>query len=75
VDKEARNEMLKRNISGVPAFIIGDDVVIGLDKEKVLKLVDHRVVECSFCHKKVRVPINKTNIIAKCPNCKNKIAL
>ena len=71
VDKEARNEMLKLNATGVPTFLIGDDVVIGLDKDKILSLVDHRVVECASCHKKVRVPINKTNIIVKCPNCKN----
>lgn len=75
VDKEARNEMVRKNITGVPSFFIGDDIIVGLDREKILKLVDHRVVECSHCHKKVRVPINKPNIIAKCPNCKNRIQL
>lgn len=65
--------MARRNISGVPAFFIGDDVVVGLDKARILKLVDHRVVECPVCHTKVRVPINKSDIIAKCPKCKNKI--
>lgn len=75
VDKEARSEMLKRKVTGVPTFLIGEDIVIGLDKDKILSLVDHRVVECASCQKKVRVPINKPNIIAKCPNCKNVISI
>lgn len=71
VDREARGEMIKRKISGVPTFLIGEDIVIGLDREKVLNLVDHRVVECTTCHKKVRVPTNEPNKTAKCPNCKS----
>jgi hypothetical protein len=27
------------NISGVPAFLIGEEVVIGLDEDEILKLV------------------------------------
>lgn len=74
-DHDARSEMARKNISGVPAFFIGEDIVVGLDKAKILKLVDHRVVECQVCHTKVRVPINKANIIAKCPKCKSKIEI
>lgn len=56
---EARNELTRRNISGVPTFLIGEDVVVGLDKAKILELVDHRLIECEECHAKLRVPINK----------------
>lgn len=31
--------MMNMNISGVPTFLIGEEVVIGLDKEKILELV------------------------------------
>jgi protein-disulfide isomerase len=31
--------MMYMNISGVPAFLIGDEVVIGLDEEEILELV------------------------------------
>ena len=31
--------MMRMNISGVPAFLIGDEVVIGLDEEEILELV------------------------------------
>ena len=70
-DIDARNELIKRNISGVPTFLIGDDIVVGLDTNKILQLVDHRVVECPNCHKKIRVPTDKKNLRIKCPNCKN----
>lgn len=73
VDVEARNELARRKISGVPTFFIGDDVVVGLDKAKILKLVDHRLVECPNCHTKLRVPTSKGQISVSCPKCKYKI--
>lgn len=72
-DPEARKEMIRRKVTGVPTFLIGDDVVVGLDQAKVLSLADHRVVECSQCSTKMRVPVNHENIIIKCPNCKHII--
>ena len=39
LDEEALKEMMRMNISGVPAFLIGDEVVIGLDEEEILELV------------------------------------
>lgn len=73
VDPEARKELMKRKITGVPTFLIGDEAVVGIDKEKILKLVDHRLKECPTCHAKLRVPINKGNISITCPKCKNNI--
>lgn len=69
-DAEAQKEMSRRGIRGVPAFIIGDDAVIGLDQAKVLKLVDHRVVSCPNCQAKLRVPNDKGKITVRCPKCK-----
>lgn len=69
-DHQARREMTSRNITGVPTFIIGEDVVVGLDKNKILSLVDHRLVACSNCGTAVRVPTNKGKIKASCPKCK-----
>lgn len=39
VDAEARNELIRRNISGVPTFLIGDEVVVGLDTARIMALV------------------------------------
>jgi len=72
VDEDARTEFARRNLRGVPAFLIGEDVVVGLDKSKILELVDHRVIECKQCHAKLRVPINRGEIKVTCPKCTNK---
>lgn len=71
VDAQARAELTRRNIRGVPSFLIGDDMVVGLDKAKILELVDHRLSECEQCHTKLRVPIDKGPIKATCPQCKH----
>ncbi len=55
----------------VPAFKIGDDMVVGFDQAKILKLVDHRIIECEECHANLRVPIDKGTIKATCPKCKH----
>lgn len=69
VDTQARSEYVRRNINGVPAFLIGDEILVGLDKAKILELVDHRLIECKACHTKMRVPHNKGTIKATCPKC------
>lgn len=71
-DQNAAREMMKRNIMGVPAFIIGDDVVVGLDRERILQLVDHRLTTCENCGQRLRVPTDKGPITATCPKCKNQ---
>lgn len=69
VDAKAREELLRRNISGVPTFLIGKDYVTGFDPKKILKLVDHRVVECKKCSNKMRVLINQGTINLTCTQC------
>lgn len=69
VDVKAREELKRRNISGVPTFRIGKDFVTGFEPAKILKLVDHRVFECNKCFTKMRVPINKGTIKIKCTQC------
>jgi len=69
VDDQARSELIRRNISGVPAFLIGDEVVVGFDQAKLIELIDHRVIECEECHAKMRVPLGKGTIAVTCPKC------
>lgn len=69
VDAKARAELQRRHISGVPTFLIGKDFITGFNPTKILKLVDHRVVQCKACSTKVRIPINKGIIKVKCTQC------
>ena len=71
IDGEARQELARRGVRGVPSFLIGDDMVVGLDQARILQLVDHRVIECDQCHANLRVPIDKGSIKVTCPKCKH----
>ena len=75
MDPQARYEMTSRNITGVPVFLIGTDVVVGLDQSKILQLVDHRLVNCPNCNTAIRVPTNAGRIRARCPKCKADLNL
>ncbi len=69
VDAKARAELNRRSISGVPTFLIGTEYVTGFNPSKILKLIDHRVVECKKCSTKMRVPTNKGILKIKCTHC------
>lgn len=64
--------MARRNIRGVPAFIIGDDVVVGLDKSKIESLLEYKIINCIKCTTRLRIPKGKGNIVITCPKCKTK---
>lgn len=69
VDKSAAAELRAKGIMGVPAFVIGENIVAGLDKEKILKLIDSQVIECPSCRAKLRIPKNKGTIKVTCKKC------
>lgn len=75
MDAEAREELIRRNVRGVPAFLIGDDLIVGFEQNRILELVDHRLTECENCQAKMRVPHNKGLIQATCPRCKHSFEL
>jgi len=74
-DTSARSELMKRGVRGVPTFIIGDDVVVGLDTQKIESLIDYSVVNCPNCPTRLRIPIGKGKITITCPNCKNQFKM
>ncbi len=74
-DTEARMELQKRGISGVPTFLIGDEVVVGFDRAKLLQLIDHRLIQCEQCSQKMRVPVNKGRIKVTCPKCAHELTV
>ena len=70
-DKEAQAEFSKRGFQGVPAFVIGDDTVVGLDKNKIESLMDYKVINCPTCKARLRLPKDKGKIKITCPKCSN----
>lgn len=74
-DQQAAYELQKRNISGVPTLFIGEDVIVGFDRQRILQLVDHRLVECNQCGQKMRVPLQKGLLQVKCPKCENHFSV
>jgi hypothetical protein len=71
-DMDARRELMKRKVMGVPAFIIDDEVVVGPDMDKIESLLDYNVTPCSGCNTKLRIPKDKGKIAVTCPKCNNK---
>lgn len=70
-DQAANADFSRRGLRGVPAFIIGDDLVEGLDTKKIESLMDYEVIDCRECKKRLRVPKNKGKIVVRCPKCKS----
>ena len=68
-DSAARDEFSRRGLRGVPAFVIGDQVVEGLDTKKIESLMDYEVISCPKCDSRLRVPKNKGKISVTCPKC------
>lgn len=75
VDAQARGELQRRNISGVPTFLVGNDIIVGFDQQKLLQLVDHRLTACLQCGQKMRVPVNKGKIMVKCSKCSHQFSI
>ncbi len=72
LDPVARQEMMSRKMMGVPAFIIGDESVVGLDRAKIDALIDYTVESCPECHHRTRVPKGKGKVKITCKKCTNE---
>ena len=71
-DVSARDELARRGIRGVPAFLIGNDVVVGLDTAKIESLIDYSIINCTNCSAKLRVPKRSGKLMVTCPKCKTE---
>lgn len=77
IDKDpgARDEFSKLGVQGVPAFEIGGELVVGLDPEKLEKLLDYIIKPCHNCHRKMRIPKEKGKIRVTCPHCSHRFVI
>lgn len=74
-DSIARNDFIRRGLQGVPAFLIGNDIVVGLDTNKIESLMDYVVVNCPNCNTRLRIPKGKGKINVTCKKCETKFPM
>lgn len=65
-------ELVRRGIQGVPAILVGDELVVGFDPGRVEELLRHDIIPCEQCGSKLRVPSGKGAIRLTCPRCGHK---
>jgi glutaredoxin 3 len=69
-DKSARTELMQLGARGVPAFLIGNELVVGFDEEKIDRLLNFTVIDCPECKIGLRLPKDKGSLKVTCPKCK-----
>lgn len=74
-DVNASAEALKQfqmlKLTGVPAFLVGDELMVGFNGEKLLQMLDFTVEACPSCGKFYKVPKGKGKIRITCKACGN----
>lgn len=68
-DAQARADLARRNVMGVPAFLVDDEIVIGFDRARLDQLISFEIVRCQSCSAKLRLPSGKGKLRVKCPQC------
>lgn len=71
-DKSARTELMNLGARGVPAFLIGEKLVVGFDAKKIEGLLDFTIIDCPHCSVGLRLPQNKGPLKVTCPKCKSE---
>lgn len=65
----AQKKMMDMGLRGVPAFIIGDEVIVGLDTARIEAALDYKVEKCPHCEQKMRIPKGEGKVRVNCSNC------
>ena len=68
-EQAAAVELQNRGIRGVPAFLIGDEMIVGYSPDRIEAAVDRKTVTCPSCGKKLGVPKDKGRLRITCPSC------
>lgn len=74
-DPQAQQELAALGARGVPTFVIGDEVIIGFDPNRVRQAVDFKIQPCPNCGKKLKIPKDKGKIKVTCPDCKQQFVV
>lgn len=68
-DPQALKEFQMLKMTGVPSFLIGEEVMVGFNPDKLLGLLDFTVEPCPTCGKYYKVPKGKGKIKVTCKSC------
>lgn len=68
-EQAAAHELQSRGIRGVPAFLIGDQMIVGFSPQMIENAIDFRIVSCPECNRKLSVPKDKGKLRITCPDC------
>ncbi len=69
---KAQEELRDMYIRGVPAFIIGNEIIEGFDARRIEAALDYKVEKCPHCSQRSRIPKSKGKIRIECPKCGKK---
>lgn len=69
LDPNVAQEMRQMKMMGVPSFLIGEEVVVGFDPNRIERLLDYTVVSCPQCSRRARVPKGKGKVRITCKQC------
>ena len=68
-DPKANSEFQTLKLTGVPAFLVGDQLVVGFDPKRIESLLDYFVEPCPNCAKRYKFPKNKGKLRVTCKSC------
>lgn len=71
-DPLAQQELAKLKAKGVPVILVGDEVIMGFDQNRLEVLLGKKIAECPNCRQKMRYPRDKGVLQLSCPKCGTK---
>ncbi|BES65631.1 hypothetical protein SANA_20700 [Gottschalkiaceae bacterium SANA] len=74
-DPAARQEMMQRQMTGVPSFVIGNEQQVGFSPEWIKAHVKIKIEACPHCGQKIRIPKGKGKIRVRCSACQNQFVI
>lgn len=69
---QALKEFQTLKLTGVPAFLVGEQLVVGFDANRIESLLDYFIKPCPSCGKRYKFPKNKGKLRVTCKSCETQ---
>ena len=70
-DPVAQAEMRGMKAQGVPVIKVGDEIIMGFNRERLEALLGKKILTCPYCNMEMKVPRKAMTIKVTCPHCKS----